>query len=87
MTPKARVKELEAEIERLQEIISKEPHTAYLEAVQRACDERLQQYKHEIRDLTARVKELEAEIEEVAQMAVQYAELVTPPAPAQDVKK
>jgi hypothetical protein len=51
--------EAQAEIERLQDIVGREPHSAYLEAVQRACDERLVTLKHEKRGAEARAEAAE----------------------------
>jgi hypothetical protein len=47
------LEEAHAEIDRLQAIVGQAPHTAFLEAVQRACDERLGEQKHRIRELEA----------------------------------
>lgn len=44
-----------AERDRLINAVQATPHTAYLEAVQRACDERMSQQKHQIRELEHQV--------------------------------
>lgn len=43
--------DMNEEIARLLGVAQKEPHTAYLEAVQRACDDRMSEQKHRIREL------------------------------------
>lgn len=59
-----RIAALEMEIARLRAVASAAPHTAFLEAVQRACDERLTQQKHQIRALEARADEAERQLAE-----------------------
>lgn len=48
---------LRAEVERLRDIVTGDPRTAYLDAVQRACDERMVTQKHQIRQLEAALRE------------------------------
>lgn len=61
---RARITELEAEVARLQGIVGQQPHTAYLEAVQRACDERMTSLKHEARAWQTRAEADERQIAE-----------------------
>jgi hypothetical protein len=57
-----RIAELEAENARLLDVVQMQPHTAYLEAVQRACDERMVALKHTAREAWARAEEAERQL-------------------------
>jgi hypothetical protein len=69
----ARIAELEAEVARLLDIVLKEPHTAYLEAVQRSCDERMVALKHAERAARARADEAERQLAEARAGALEEA--------------
>jgi chromosome segregation ATPase len=55
-----RVTRLEAEVARMQAVIDKNHSALFLEAIQRACDERMVDLKMELRDQRARAERAEA---------------------------
>lgn len=70
----ARIKALEEDNARLLAVAQKEPHTAYLESVQRACDERMVALKHAEREATVRAEEAERQLAEALRIQGQECE-------------
>lgn len=67
------LKALEAENARLLDLVQKEPATAYLEAVQRATDERLTYLKHAERKARARADRAEHQLAKAQEALKWYA--------------
>jgi transcription elongation GreA/GreB family factor len=67
------IKALEAENTRLLDIVQREPAACYLEAVQRACDERLTHLKHAEREARARAEKAERQLARAREALEWYA--------------
>lgn len=65
-----------AERDRLINAVQATPHTAYLEAVQRACDERMSQQKHQIRKLEHQLAVMQAALSRIEHSANLQAHLL-----------